>query len=248
MVSRHFLRGDKLLKYKIAEFVTEITPNYGVLKTLLEPFVYYGSQPAQIVLNTNDSQIQALHNRMKAGTSLEQTEEFAYATEFNREIIKYNAMLIHSSAIKYDKNAYLFAAESGVGKSTHTRLWQRAFGADKVKIINDDKPVVRIIDGKCFAYGTPFDGGSKIANNDFAPLKAVAFIERGSNNSIREADKNEILKNLYLSTIRFIDKQTAAAMLSNFEYLINTVKFYILTCNMDISAAQLAFDAMTKKK
>lgn len=31
---------------------------------------------------------------------------------------------LHSSAVELDGRAYLFSGKSGVGKSTHTRLWQ----------------------------------------------------------------------------------------------------------------------------
>ena len=35
---------------------------------------------------------------------------------------------LHSSAVELDGRAYLFSGKSGVGKSTHTRLWQQIFG------------------------------------------------------------------------------------------------------------------------
>ena len=179
------------------------------------------------------------------GTTIGAAEEFAYAGIFCKSIIKYNAMLIHSSAIEYKGKAYLFSADSGVGKSTHTSLWRKAFGND-VKMINDDKPVVRIFDGKAVAYGTPFDGGSGIANNISAPLGAVVFIERGESNSIRKAETPEIIKRLYFSTAHFVSRATADKMLTNFEKLISCTDFYILTCNMDISAAYTARNEIVK--
>lgn len=233
------------MKYLIADLVTEMEPKYSYLQTLAKPFEYYGDRNTDISLSVSDEHINSLIKRMVPGTTIGAAEEFSYAGKFCKSIIKYNAMLIHSSAIEYNGKAYLFSANSGVGKSTHTALWRKAFG-NEVKMINDDKPVVRIFDGKAIAYGTPFDGGSGIANNISAPLGAVVFIERGESNSIRKAETPEIIKRLYFSTAHFVSRDTADKMLTNFENLLSCSDFYILTCNMDISAAYIARDAIVK--
>lgn len=62
--------------------------------------------------------------------------------------------MVHSSAIKYNDKCYLFSADSGVGKSTHTSLWHKVYG-DKVQIINDDKPIIRLENNKLIVYGSP---------------------------------------------------------------------------------------------
>ncbi|MGN0502571.1 MAG: hypothetical protein ACI4HN_06570, partial [Ruminococcus sp.] len=233
------------MKYLIADLVTEIEPKYDNLRNLAKLFEYYGDRNTDIFLSVSEEYINSLIKRMVPGTTIGAAEEFSYAGKFCKSIIKYNAMLIHSSAIEYKGKAYLFAADSGVGKSTHTALWRKAFG-NEVKMINDDKPVVRIIDGKAIVYGTPFDGGSGIANNISAPLGAVVFIERGENNSIRKAQTPEIIRKLYFSTAHFVSRDTAGKMLTNFENLISCTDFYILTCNMDISAAHIAREAIVK--
>ena len=231
------------MKYLIADLVTELKPKYSYLQTLAEPFEYFGDREPEISISLSDEYLNSMLKKMVSGTTIGAAEEFSYAGKFCQKIIKYNAMLIHSSAILYNGKAYLFAAGSGVGKSTHTALWRKAFGND-VKMINDDKPVVRIFDGKAVAYGTPFDGGSGIANNISAPLGAVVFIERGENNSIRKAETPEIIKRLYFSTAHFVSRDTADKMLTNFENLLSCTVFYIMTCNMDISAAETAYKAM----
>ncbi len=158
-------------------------------------------------------------------------------------IISYSGRLVHSSALIYDGGAYLFSADSGVGKSTHTKLWLNAFG-DKVHIMNDDKPVVRLYDDRAVAYGTPFDGGSGIALNESYPLKAIIFVERGEENSVRVPDSKEIIQKLYFQTARMVNRKTAEKMLLNFEKLLTLTKFFVLTCNTDISAVYVAFEGV----
>lgn len=232
------------MKYKIAGFITEINIHYDKLKKLSEPFICDDNENAEIFIDIKESRIDNLLNKMIEGTTREDAEEFAASCDFNKAIISKNAMLLHSSAIMYNGGGYLFSAQSGVGKSTHTRLWKSAFG-DKVKYINDDKPVVKIDEKGCIVYGTPFDGGSGIANNISAPLKAIIFIKRADKNSIRKMSQtSEILQELYFSTVHMVDKITAVDMLKNFERLIKLTDFYMLECNTDIESALVAKKAL----
>ena len=234
------------MKYIIADFIVEYEPKYDNLTKLSKPFLYNGNKETEINLNVSDNSIKKLLSCMTSETTIAQAEEFAYSGAFSKSIIKHNAVFVHSSALIYNDGAYLFSAMSGVGKSTHTKLWREAF-PNEVRMINDDKPVVRIYDDKAVAFGTPFDGGSGIANNISAPLKAIIFIERGEENSIRIPSTSEIIQNLYISSTRYVNKDNAKLMLSNFEKLVSLSEFYILTCNTDISSAYFARDAIIKR-
>lgn len=65
-------------------------------------------------------------------------------------------LLLHASVIRKDGYGYLMTAPSGTGKSTHTFLWYKNIpGCD---LMNDDNPVVRILDGTPIIYGTPWSG------------------------------------------------------------------------------------------
>lgn len=233
-------------KYKIAGFVVQFNPKYDYLRKLAEPFVYYGEEQPVITIVKTDEEIENLFAHMAKDTVIAQAEELAYATAFNKALIPFGAMLIHSSAIIVKGKAYLFSAKSGEGKSTHTRLWKQLY-CDEVTYINDDKPVVRLINGSAVVYGTPFDGGSGIANNIFAPLGGIIFLERGEENSICKINSaSQILKLLYFSTVRFINKNMAESMFDNFEELLKIADFYKLTCNMNPDAAKTAHDFLIK--
>lgn len=229
------------MKYKIADLIVEYTAKYDDLKRLSDQFIYNGERQTDITLSVTDKQLENMLSRSVEGTTIGGIENLAMSSEFNRSAIKHGVMLVHSSALIYNKGAYLFSADSGVGKSTHTKLWLKAFG-DKVHIMNDDKPVVKLLEDQAIAYGTPFDGGSGIALNESYPLKAVIFIERGEENFVRIPETKEIIKKLYFQTTHMVGAKTADNMLKNFEKLLFLTKFYVLTCNTDISAAHTAFN------
>ena len=243
-MSLYFSEG--VLKYKIADIIVEYTAKYDDTKRLSEPFRYDGDLPTDIVLSSNDEVLEDMLAKSVEGTTIGQIENFDFANQFNRAAINYGTMLVHSSALIYDGGAYLFSGKSGVGKSTHTRLWLKAFG-DKVHIMNDDKPVVKLYDDKAVVFGTPFDGASGIALNESYPLKAIIFIERGEENSVRIPDNREIIQKLYFQTARMVNRETAEKMLVNIERILSLTRFYVLACNMDISAAHTAYNSIIEK-
>ena len=195
------------------------------------------------MIGVNDARIRSLLSEMTQDSDLDDAEGLAVSSEFSRKVIRFHTMLIHSSALILDGKAYLFSAGSGVGKSTHTQLWLSRFG-DRVHIMNDDKPVVRICDEGVFACGTPFDGGSGIALNESYPLGAIIFLERGERNAVRIPGSKEIIQRLYFQTARLVGERTAVKMLENFDGLIAKAKFLVLTCNTDIAAADVAYNAI----
>ena len=240
-LSIHKTGVDLIMKLLIAGLVTELEPKYDYTKRLAEPFIYEGDRPADISLKITDEYYDDLRRRAVPSASDGELENFAFSTLFNRRAIPFKTMLVHSSAIVCDGKAYLFSADSGVGKSTHTRLWLKAFG-DKVHILNDDKPVVRLDGEQVIVCGTPFDGGSGIAVGGNYPLGAIIFIERGERNFFRVPDNKEIIRRLYFQTAHMVSAQTADKMLGNFSLLLSMAKCYVFSCNTDISAAHTAYD------
>lgn len=234
------------MKCLIADLVTELYPKYEETKRLAAPFLYDGSRKTDIVLTLSDETLNGFMRRAAEGVTVEQMENFALCQQFNRSAIPFHAMLIHSSALVYGGKAYLFSAGSGVGKSTHTRLWQRVFGS-RVHVFNDDKPVVRLYEDSVVACGTPFDGGSGIALNENYPLGAIVFLERGEDNAVRVPNNREILQKLYFQTLHLVNAQTAELMLDNFEQLLHRAKFFVLRCNMEEDAVRVAYEQIVRQ-
>ena len=111
------------------------------------------------------------------------------------KLIDYHILLMHGSALCMDGKAYIFTAPSGTGKSTHARLWRETFG-DRVWMINDDKPLVRIEGGTARVYGSPWDGKHHLSRNASAPLKAVLRIVRSEENRLEPMSKADALQML----------------------------------------------------
>lgn len=94
----------------------------------------------------------------------------------------FDTLLIHASLVRNGGYGYAFTAKSGTGKSTHTQLWlDNIPGSD---LMNDDNPVVRVIDGKAYIYGSPWSGKTPCYRNIKAPIGALTQIVRAKENRV----------------------------------------------------------------
>ena len=159
-------------------------------------------------------------------------------------VLDYDAAVFHAALISFDGQGIAFAAPSGTGKTTHIKLWQRLYG-DRVEIINGDKPLFTLRSGRFFASGMPWCGKENWGCNKTVPLKAICFIDRAEHNSISPLEDNrEIMSCLFLQLVMPEEHRLMVKYLDFANKLINTVPFYLLRCNMDLSAAQTAHDGI----
>ena len=140
--------------YKIAGLNVGFDPQYDMLRIRSEK--YRCDEKADFNIGLGDT---LLDNQLKLyeGVGKPELEYLWMGTAFNVKLLEYNGMFLHSSTVVVDGKAYSFSAPCGTGKSTHTSLWLKHFG-EKAFILNDDKAAYRLIDGKYFAFGTPFSG------------------------------------------------------------------------------------------
>ena len=156
----------------------------------------------------------------------------------------YDAFLFHGSAVSVNGAAYVFAAPSGTGKSTHTRLWRELLGSRAI-MVNDDKPLIRVDHGgRATVYGTPWDGKHHLSANIAVPVRAICILERAKENSIAEISRSEAMPPLLRQVYRPDDPMALERTLSLIDRM--DVRYYRLRCNMDLSAAALSYGAMKK--
>ena len=162
-------------------------------------------------------------------------------------LLAHGVLLVHGSALCMDGQAVIFSAKSGTGKSTHTRLWREAFG-DRVWMINDDKPMLRLIDGKAYVYGTPWNGKHHLSTNAGAPLAAIVLLERDETNHVEPMSPADAYTMLLRHVYHFKSTGSAARVMDLETQLLTAVRFYRLGCNMDPDAARIAYEGILKGK
>ncbi|MGH7208368.1 MAG: hypothetical protein ACREIL_03180, partial [Nitrospiraceae bacterium] len=83
-----------------------------------------------------------------------------------------------------DGRGYLFAGQSGAGKTTMARLWQKAGGAGEVMVLSDDRIVLRYEAGRFWMYGTPWHGEAELSSAARAPLNGIYLLRHGPSNKL----------------------------------------------------------------
>ena len=229
--------------HKIADLYVGIEYKYDILKKQAPK--YETSDIPKIVdiaVRATESSIDSLKSKSPLLTE-DECEYLITGANFYNCLVDFDGLMIHASAVLYKGGAYLFSADSGTGKSTHTQLWLKAFGED-AKILNDDKPAVRVLDDVVYAYGTPWSGKTDFSVNEKAVLKGICFIHRSELNSIVRVEPGEVIAELMKQTLRPIDKDKMQRFLANVDLLLQRVPVYKMGCNMDVEAAHVAYDAM----
>jgi len=160
-------------------------------------------------------------------------------------MLKYDTWLIHGSAVAVGHEAFLFTAPSGTGKTTHTKLWlEQVPGAF---VINGDKPLLRMRAGICEACGTPWSGKEAMNRNVIVPLRAICFLNRGSDNRIEEIPFRDAAPLLLQQSCRYSDSLMMQKTMQLVKQLGVCVRFYRLSCNMELEAALVSWNGMRSK-
>lgn len=178
--------------------------------------------------------------------TLNDSEYMSTGSSFYSQLLYYDGVMIHSSAVVVDGRAYIFSAPSGTGKSTHTKLWLKKFGPDRAYILNDDKPALRIIDGKAYAYGTPWNGKSSESVNAKVPLAGICVLRQGAVNKIERHSGSKALFDLLNQTMRPSSQMWRDKLINSLSQLVATVPIWRLECNMEMEAAEVSYNAMSK--
>ena len=224
---------------KIADLITEIPGEDGLLP-LCEDYLWSGNEDVDVAIRR-----ERYHSEEYGPKAV--AEDIAYmesARQFCSALLNWNGLYLHASAVELDGKAYLFSGDCGVGKSTHTKLWQQVFG-DKAQVINDDKPALRCLEGVWYAYGTPWCGKDHINRNRKVPVVGICFLKQSDHNAIRRLKPAEVIARIMSQTIfRFGSVDRLDLMLGNLDKLIETIPVYELENKPEPEAARLSYEIM----
>lgn len=180
------------------------------------------------------------------GLTEQEAEYVASGARFYNNLISFDGFMLHSSAVCYNGKAYLFTADSGTGKSTHTSLWKK-YLTDKAFILNDDKPAVRLIDGKFYAAGTPWSGKTDQNENVLVEIGSVAVLKRGKENKISPLNPSLAVLPLLSQTSFPTSSERVDALSKLLEQFVTNVPIFELYCDISEQAFITSFEKMTNQ-
>lgn len=238
--------------YKIADRVIGVTSLFEEVHRLCADYAVSDAAPDFCVsVARSDLELErersAREIRAEGGEDRQYRDSYLETLAVYRKIAErmpeYGTLLMHGSCIAVEGAAYLFTAKSGTGKSTHTRLWRELLG-DRTRMVNDDKPLIRIDADGATAFGTPWNGKHRLGSNIAVPLRAICILQRAEQNTIRPISAQEAYPMLLQQIYRPMDPAAMRRTLDLIDRLMHSVRFWRLGCRPDLEAAQVAWEAM----
>lgn len=156
-----------------------------------------------------------------------------------------DTLLIHASLVRQNGYGYPFIAKSGTGKSTQVSMWLRHIpGCD---LMNDDNPIIRIIDGETYIFGGPWSGKTPCYRNVKAKLGAITRIDRAEENSIEKLPPVEAFASFLpsCSTMKW-DEDIFERICDTVTRIIELTPIYTLHCLPNKEAAILCNKAISR--
>ncbi len=232
-------------RYKIAGLYVDMDVKYNRLLTQGKPYeVENDGTPPNMSFTLSEKVMEKARVKFSNLTD-EEIEYILYGFLFSDGLLDYSGIMIHASAVGLGGYAYLFSADSGVGKSTHTSFYLELF-KEKAVIINDDKPVLRKIGNKIFVYGTPFSGKHDLSKNAAYELGGICFLSRGEENVIQKITPAEAIGYIYKQTQSGIEKDRVEKRLTALDFVLSQSPLYKMKCINHISAAEVSYSAMKR--
>lgn len=231
-------------RYKIADVIFDAQLKYKYTEKLCKNYEYCGEEDAKLLISITDEDIGA-----EKVNAPDYPDNYLESLALFRKLCAYilsneDGIIFHSSAIMVDGKAYLFTAPSGTGKSTHTRLWRELLG-DRAVMVNDDKPIIRLVDGKFYVYGTPWNGKHGLDTNCRAEVKAICKIYQAKENVIKKVSADQMILTLLDQTVRPKKSADMDKLLGLLDKMLTQLDLYTLGCNVSREAAELSYRTMT---
>lgn len=165
---------------------------------------------------------------------------FALWVAYGLMTLQRDTLAIHSSCIVYQGKAVLFLGESGTGKSTHTRLWREHI--EGAMLLNDDSPMIRVEDGKVWAYGSAWSGKTPCYKNERYELKACVRLSQAPSNRMWKLSVLQAYGAMHPSCAPEFayDETLYDEVSSTIGKILSVVPCYHLACLPDKDAALLS--------
>lgn len=232
---------------KLAGIAIEIHYRYAFVKELCKE--YEETEPVEPAFTVQVTEAEIETERQSTGYRF--SKEICESTCVHRAVVNglvpYGIFLMHSAVIAVDGRAYVFLAKSGVGKSTHLRMWKEQFGKRAV-IVNGDKPMFSFEGDKLMVHGSPWRGKEQWGINTTMPVQALCILERGENNTLTKAAQKDMIGRIFHQVLLPKKEPELSQFLNMMNRVIQEIPCYRLQCTISVEAAAVAYEGMCERK
>jgi hypothetical protein len=160
----------------------------------------FGALPYNVATFSSDFTRGEIH-LPRNGNLAQRTYPFEYPLNellFIQLLAQGRGVEVHASGlIDSQGNGRLFLGQSGAGKTTISRLWQKLEG---VRILSDDRIILRNEGGRIWMHGTPWHGEGLMALPARAPLTQICFLRHSPHNTLVTQEKADAVARMFACT------------------------------------------------
>ena len=153
----------------------------------------------------------------------------------NLLLLQNEGFLLHASALKINKESYIFCGKQGSGKSTILKL------APEYDPLNDDAAIIKTFKGKFLIQSSPFYEKNRIKKlNVLLPINKVFFLQKAKKNQLyqpKAAQKlRRLISNVYIKKESKEINQLIYTNLNSLCYnMVKYVPMYVMAFKKDKS-------------
>lgn len=234
-----------MLKIELAGIKIQINNKYKYLRRLCQEYFSEFETP-DMEITPDAKEIESQH-LIQPEFPKSYCEGVVVYREICRKLPLFNAIMLHSSMVEKNGKAYAICGQSGAGKSTHTMLLLKNFG-ENLRVINGDKPIVRLINGELIAFPSAWKGKDKLGEKITAPLKALCFVVKSKENKLEELPQMEAAELLMEQFVIPKEADSVSKFLELADLMLKKCKAYKLYCDISDEAATLSFNNFMKEE
>ena len=234
-----------MVKIELAGIKIQIHNKYKYLTRLCQDFIC-DFEKADMEIIPDVKEIEAQQN-FQPEYNRGYCEGIVVYREICRKLPLFDAVMLHSSMVEKNGKAYAICGQSGAGKSTHTMLLLKNFG-ESIRVINGDKPIVRLVDNEFIAYPSAWKGKDGMGEKITAPLKALCFVVKSKENRLEEISERAAAELLMEQFVIPKEADSVSKFLELADLMLKKCKAYKLYCDISDEAATLSFNNFMKEE
>lgn len=149
-------------------------------------------------------------------------------------------VILHASGVVDKGRGYLFAGDSGTGKSTLVAALQK----DPSRVIlGEDQVILRYLEGHFWIFGTPWHVNPEMCSPMGAPLEKIFFLERDGQKVKKLSALEGVTRILQTGFIPYYQTKMVAGILDHLSLLSEQTPFFTLSFLLDSDVWPLIRDA-----
>jgi hypothetical protein len=165
-------------------------------------------------------------------------EELSYI--FPYSILNKGGILFHGVVMEWEGMGIIVGAHSGVGKTTHTKMWKEY---EDAVILNGDRALCYRKEGCWYTCGAPWNGSSGECSNREIAISVIVILEQAGNNQVTYLTPlqgaMELIKLTFAPTW---ESDLMNCALDSIDQVVKNIRVIKLSCRPDLDAVKVLKD------